>query len=64
ASQLHMPVELLWERLPGFTQQDLERGRQLLAQGDSLRMLAELLDRQAGEPEPRPSPRPPLLPVA
>jgi len=65
AQMLGVPPEFLWERIPGFTQQDVERMKQTVAQGDSLTMLSELLDRQmVAESESGPTPRPPLQPVA
>ncbi|MCK9496958.1 MAG: phage portal protein [Dehalococcoidia bacterium] len=43
-----VPIELLLERIPGFTQQDVETAKSLLASGDSLDVLADLLRQQAG----------------
>ncbi len=41
---LGIPRELLWERIPGFTEQDVERAKALSAQGDSLARLTDLLN--------------------
>lgn len=43
---LGVPNELLWERIPGWTQQDTDRAKALSAD-DPIRMLSEVLDRQA-----------------
>lgn len=49
AQMLGVPVEMLWEKLPGFTQQDVERAKAIAAQGDSISDLTALLDRQSRE---------------
>ena len=54
AEMLDVPKEELWERVPGFTQQDVARWKRAAARGDSLTALMELLDRQAGENAPEP----------
>lgn len=41
-----VPEEFAWERLPGVSQTDVERMRQLAAERDAVRRLEELLDRQ------------------
>lgn len=51
ATMLGIPVQLLWERVPGFTQQDVERAIALVQEGDSITKLTQLLREQA-EPEP------------
>src|SRR5690606_7272135 len=48
---LGVPIELILERIPGFTQQDVERAIALIQSGDSLSQLAEMLHQQAQEPE-------------
>jgi hypothetical protein len=40
---------MLWDRIPGFTRQDVERAKLLAGQGDPIGQLTGLLDRQAGE---------------
>lgn len=49
AQMLQIPVEALWERVPGATQQDVERWKEARAAGDSMAQLGALLDRQATE---------------
>ncbi len=51
AQMLGVPVEVLWEKIPGWTQQDVERAKALAAEGDSISSLARLLDSQATQPE-------------
>lgn len=55
AQMLGVPPQELWERIPGVTQQDVERFRAAAAEGDAFAQLAAMLDRQA-EPESEPSP--------
>jgi len=43
AQMLNVPVEILWEKIPGWTQQDVERAKALAAEQDGLRRLAEQL---------------------
>lgn len=43
ATMLGVPVEMLWERIPGWTQTDVERAKEMVANGDSLtQLLTEL----------------------
>lgn len=49
---LQIPPQMLWDRIPGFTRQDVERAKLLLAQGSSIDQLTGLLDRQAGGADP------------
>jgi hypothetical protein len=49
ATMLGVPVELLWEKIPGWTQQDVERAKTLLKTDDFAALVASL-DRQAGDP--------------
>lgn len=44
-----IPPQELWERVPGATQQDVERWKAAAASGDSMAFLADMLERQAGE---------------
>lgn len=46
AQMLNVPAEELWLKIPGVTQQDVERWKAAAAQGDSFDRLAQLLDRQ------------------
>lgn len=54
AQMLGVPVELLWEKVPGFTQQDIDRAKVLVEQGGGMdALLRELEDGQtspSGEP--------------
>lgn len=55
AQMLGIPPQELWERVPGVTQQDVQRWRSAAQTGDSFAQLTALLDRQAngnGTPTP------------
>ena len=54
AQMLNIPVQLLWEKIPGFTDQDVERAKALI-ESDALAQLFTELDRQT-TPEPMPTP--------
>lgn len=45
---LGVPPQVLWEKIPGWTQQDVERAKALAASADSIGSLTALLDRQMG----------------
>lgn len=47
AQMLGVPVQELWERIPGVSQQDIERWRAEFAKSDALTNLNAMLDRQA-----------------
>jgi len=47
AQMLSIPVQELWEKVPGVTQADVERWKSAAAQGDSFAQLNAMLDRQA-----------------
>lgn len=49
AQMLGVPVEALWERIPGVTQQDVESWKALAAEGDSLLQLSSLLTKQTAD---------------
>jgi len=49
ATMLQIPVQELWEKVPGVTQADVERWKSVAAQGDSFAQLSALLERQANE---------------
>lgn len=51
-TMLGIPPQELWERVPGATQQDVERWKAAASSGDSMAFLADMLDRQAGQVEP------------
>jgi hypothetical protein len=59
ASMLNVPVELLWEDVPGWTQQKVQRAKDLLRQGDALGSLTQLLEQQAAAETPPPAAAPP-----
>lgn len=46
AQMLGVPPEELWERIPGVTQQDIERWKATAQQGDSFQALTRMLERQ------------------
>lgn len=54
ARELGVPQQELWERVPGVSQQDVERWRAAAAEGDAFARLTATLDRQANEPEADP----------
>lgn len=46
---MEVPKQFAWERLPGVSQTDVERMRQLASEEDAVRRLEELLDRQMSD---------------
>lgn len=46
AAMLGVPVQELWEKIPGVTQQDVERWKTTVAEGDPIASLEALLARQ------------------
>lgn len=51
SQMLGVPLEMLWERIPGFTDFDVERAKQLVLRDDEvMRSLREIMD--AAEPAP------------
>jgi hypothetical protein len=46
---LGVPPEVLWERIPNVTQQDVERWKAAAEKGDALGQLTQRIDRQMGE---------------
>lgn len=54
AQMLGVPPDMLWDRIPGATRQDVERWRARAKEGDSMTQLNALLDNQAF-PAPAPS---------
>lgn len=51
-TMLGIPPEELWEKIPGVTQTEVERWKATAAQGDAIRQLADVLERQAATPVP------------
>lgn len=50
AQMLNVPPQMLWDRIPGATRQDVERWKAAAAEGDSLGQLTSLLNSQASPP--------------
>lgn len=48
-TMLGIPPQELWERVPGATQQDVARWKAAAQNGDSFRVLADMLERQSGD---------------
>lgn len=46
AEMLEVPKQMLWEKIPGWTQQDVDRAQVLLEQGDTLGLLTKELQRE------------------
>ena len=57
ATQLKMPVELLWGRVPGWGDEDTERAKKIIEQGGIDQLLAEvaILNEQAAQPDQPPA---------
>lgn len=69
AQMLNVPDEILWEKIPGFTQQDVERARKLVKEGGGVTALLEEIARGASStpgtfPPPAGLPAPTGQPVA
>lgn len=54
AQMLGVPVELLWEKVPGFTDQDVERAKVLVEQGGGIEALMRELAAGMTSPESEP----------
>lgn len=66
AQMLGVPVEMLWEKIPGWTDQDVERARALVREGGIERLFDELARGLTPITEPAPPPNgvsPPGEPV-
>lgn len=51
ATMLGVPVEMLWERIPGWTQTDVERAKEMVERGDSIsQLLQDLASAQTSQP--------------
>lgn len=55
ATMLGVPAPELWTRIPGVTQQDVERWKAAAATDDAFDKLTQLLQRQAQPPAPAPA---------
>lgn len=51
AVQLKVPIEMLWERIPGWTDIDVQRAKELVEDGSVERLLSELLAAEDGGEE-------------
>lgn len=58
AQMLMVPPEVLWEKIPGVTQQDVERWKEQAKESDALGNLTSMLDRQMGANNGTPDGRP------
>ena len=61
---LQVPPEMLWERIPGVTQQDVERWRAAAEAGDPMRQLVAVTAGDRTPPVPAPEPEPETEPEA
>lgn len=56
ATQLNVPVEMLWERIPNWTDDDVQRAKELVENGSIMRFFEELTgDEQEQEEEEGPT---------
>lgn len=57
AVQLKVPTEMLWERIPGWTDTDVQRAKELVEDGSFEMILAQLMGEaeQAGQPKQEPA---------
>jgi hypothetical protein len=58
AQMLNVPPDMLWDRIPGVTRQDVERWRAAAKEGDALGQLTKLLDQQGNPTDPAGNPNP------
>lgn len=49
AVQLKVPVEMLWERIPGWTDDDVQRAKELVEDGSFERLVQELMAGTSGD---------------
>jgi hypothetical protein len=55
AQMLQVPPEMLWDRIPGTTRQDIVRWKARAAEGDSMTQLTALLGQQAAQQQAPPA---------
>lgn len=48
AAQLGVPIEMLWERIPGWTDDDVQRAKELVESGGIQQLLEQLLSETSG----------------
>lgn len=64
AQMLGVPVEMLWEQIPGWTDQDVERAKDLAAKSGGMDALVAALTASTAPPKPpAPPPTPPPVPA-
>jgi len=52
ATNLGVPIEMLWERVPGWTDDDVQRAKELVESGGIEKLLRELIGETAPQNEP------------
>jgi hypothetical protein len=52
AAQLQVPIEMLWERIPGWTDDDVQRAKELVESGSLIQIMQQLLDQTGGDTGP------------
>lgn len=57
-TMLGVPPQELWERVPGVTQTDVERWKTAAEEGDAIRRLDGIIERQMAAPDESPKPAP------
>lgn len=58
AQSLGVPIEMLWEQIPGWTDDDVQRAKELAESGELEKILAKLAEETAPEPAPANNPDP------
>lgn len=59
ADSLGVPIQMLWEAIPGWTDDDVQRATELAESGELEKILAELAKQTAPEPTEKPTPEKP-----
>jgi hypothetical protein len=62
ATMLGVPVEVLWEKIPGWTQQDVDHAKALVQQEGGMAALLRQLAQSQQPPAPAPAPAPAPVP--
>jgi hypothetical protein len=58
ATQLGVPIEMLWEQIPNWTDDDVKRAKELAESGELEKILAALAEQTKPQPEPTEQPKP------
>jgi hypothetical protein len=58
AQMLGVPVEMLWEQIPGWTDQDVQRAKDLAKENGGMNALMNALTASTAPPGPTPAPAP------